>query len=134
MAVITFGQVTGWKSLTLLTFRRIRVPAGIFIPSLAAGAAFGRITGLFLEYISITFPNSILPSGKAVVPGVYALIGAAATLAGVTRTTVSLVVIVVELTATLDYVVPVALTVLVAKTVADALEHDGIYDLVIRYV
>jgi chloride channel 3/4/5 len=114
---------------------RIRVPAGIFIPSLAAGAAFGRISGLFLNYISISFPsNGLLPHGKEIVPGVYALIGAAATLAGVTRTTVSLVVIVVELTATLDYVVPVALTVLVAKTVADALEHDGIYDLVIRYV
>ena len=111
---------------------RIRVPAGIFIPSLAAGAAFGRITGLCLDYISIALPNSIFPHGKAIVPGVYALIGAAATLAGVTRTTVSLVVIVVELTATLDYVVPVALTVLVAKTIADALERDGIYDLVIR--
>ena len=111
---------------------RIRVPAGIFIPSLAAGAAFGRITGLCLEYVSIASPNDILPHGKAIVPGVYALVGAAATLAGVTRTTVSLVVIVAELTATLDYVVPVALTVLVAKTVADALEPDGIYDLVIR--
>lgn len=109
------------------------MPAGIFIPSLAAGAAFGRICGLLLEYISATFPsNHIFPHGKVIVPGVYALIGAAATLAGVTRTTVSLVVIVVELTATLDYVVPVALTVLVAKTIADALEADGIYDLVIK--
>lgn len=64
----------------------------------------------------------------------YALVGASATLAGVTRTTISLVVIVVELTSTLDYVVPVALTVLIAKTVADALESDGIYDLVIKCV
>ena len=39
-----------------------------------------------------------------------------------------------ELTDTLTYAVPVMLAVLVAKTVADALEPKGIYDLVIEYV
>lgn len=39
-----------------------------------------------------------------------------------------------ELTGTLSYVAPVMLAVLVAKTVADALEPKGIYDLVIEYV
>ena len=47
------------------------------------------------------------------------------------RTTVSLAVIMFELTDTLTYAVPVMLAVLVAKTVADALEPKGIYDLVI---
>ncbi|KAG6891476.1 hypothetical protein C0992_006207 [Termitomyces sp. T32_za158] len=37
-----------------------------------------------------------------------------------------------ELTDTLNYAVPVMLSVLVAKTVADALEPKGIYDLVIE--
>ena len=37
-----------------------------------------------------------------------------------------------ELTDTLTYAVPVMLSVLVAKTVADALEPKGIYDLVIE--
>lgn len=39
-----------------------------------------------------------------------------------------------ELTGTLTYVIPVILSVLVAKTVADALEPKGIYDLVIECV
>jgi hypothetical protein len=39
-----------------------------------------------------------------------------------------------ELTGTLTYVIPVMLSVLVAKTVADALEPKGIYDLVIECV
>lgn len=39
-----------------------------------------------------------------------------------------------ELTDTLTYAVPVMLAVLVAKTVADALEPKGIYDLVIELV
>jgi chloride channel 3/4/5 len=50
------------------------------------------------------------------------------------RTTVSLAVIMFELTDTLTYAVPVMLAVLVAKTVADALEPKGIYDLVIECV
>jgi chloride channel 3/4/5 len=37
-----------------------------------------------------------------------------------------------ELTDTLTYAIPVMLSVLVAKTVADALEPKGIYDLVIE--
>ena len=37
-----------------------------------------------------------------------------------------------ELTDTLTYAVPVMLSVLVAKTIADALEPKGIYDLVIE--
>jgi chloride channel 3/4/5 len=40
----------------------------------------------------------------------------------------------VELTGTLNYVVPTMLSVLLAKTVADGLEKRGIYDLVIEYV
>jgi chloride channel 3/4/5 len=59
-------------------------------------------------------------------------VGAAAALAGVTRMTVSLAVIMLEITNSMNYVVPVMVAVLVSKTVADALEKKGIYDLVIE--
>ncbi|WVO23008.1 uncharacterized protein IAS62_004352 [Cryptococcus decagattii] len=120
--------------LTIITFG-IKVPAGIFIPSLAVGACFGRIVGHMMEYIEFVHPDlsifSVCKNTDCVVPGIYAMVGAAATLAGVTRTTVSLAVIMFELTSTLNYVVPVMLGVLIAKTVADGLERKGIYDLVI---
>ncbi|WVN85875.1 uncharacterized protein L203_101027 [Cryptococcus depauperatus CBS 7841] len=120
--------------LTIVTFG-IKLPAGIFIPSLAVGACFGRIVGHIMEYIEWTNPElplfSICKDTNCVVPGLYAVVGAAATLAGVTRTTVSLAVIIFELTSTLNYVVPVMIGVLVAKTLADGLEKKGIYDLVI---
>ncbi|WWD19024.1 hypothetical protein CI109_103482 [Kwoniella shandongensis] len=120
--------------LTIVTFG-IKVPAGIFIPSLAVGACFGRIVGHAMEYLEYSYPSlpifDVCKDTDCVVPGLYAMVGAAATLAGVTRTTVSLAVIMFELTSTLNYVVPVMLGVLVAKTVADALEKKGIYDLVI---
>ena len=123
-------------ALTIVTFG-IKVPAGIFIPTLGVGACAGRIVGILVKYAQWRWPNApvfAMCNGDldCVIPGLYAMVGAAAALSGVTRTTVSLAVIMFELTDTLTYAVPVMLAVLVAKTVADALEPKGIYDLVIE--
>lgn len=124
-------------TLTIITFGVV-LPAGIFIPSLVIGACFGRIVGIYMEWIEFNYPSlpifdaCRLSADACVVPGIYAMVGAAATLAGVTRTTVSLAVIMFELTGSLNYVAPVMVAVLVAKSVADALEKRGIYELVIE--
>jgi chloride channel 3/4/5 len=60
------------------------------------------------------------------------MVGCAATLAGVTRMTVSLAVIMSELTGSLDFVVPFMLAILVAKWVAESVQPQGIYDLLIE--
>ncbi|KAH9485429.1 H(+)/Cl(-) exchange transporter 5 [Psilocybe cubensis] len=122
--------------LTVVTFG-IKLPAGIFIPTLGVGACAGRVMGIAMQWIQTKHPNSVMFNAcggdmDCIIPGLYAMVGAAATLSGVTRTTVSLAVIMFELTDTLTYAVPVMLSVLVAKTVADALEPKGIYDLVIE--
>ncbi|KIK67362.1 hypothetical protein GYMLUDRAFT_37467 [Collybiopsis luxurians FD-317 M1] len=121
-------------ALTVVTFG-VRLPAGIFIPSLAAGALVGRVIGILLQYLRFQNPHTGLfracTADKCIVPGLYAMVGAAATLAGVTRTTVSLAVIMFELTDTLSYTIPIMIAVLCAKTTADALEERGIYELVI---
>lgn len=75
--------------LTIVTFG-IKVPAGIFIPTLGVGACAGRILGLGVQWMSWMSPDLWIfeSCGKTkehcVVPGVYAMIGAAATLSGVT--------------------------------------------------
>ncbi|KAG6832600.1 hypothetical protein H0H92_014436 [Tricholoma furcatifolium] len=122
--------------LTIVTFG-IKVPAGIFIPSLGVGACAGRVMGIVMKWLQYRKPGAKIflmctDDEDCIIPGLYAMVGAAATLSGVTRTTVSLAVIMFELTDTLTYAVPVMLSVLVAKTVADALEPKGIYDLVIE--
>ncbi|KAF9450421.1 hypothetical protein P691DRAFT_810365 [Macrolepiota fuliginosa MF-IS2] len=123
--------------LTVVTFG-IKLPAGIFIPTLGVGACAGRILGVWIQWMQHQKPEvggrfrSCGEEGDCIIPGLYAMVGAAAALSGVTRTTVSLAVIMFELTDTLVYAVPVMLAVLVAKTVADALEPKGIYDLVIE--
>ncbi|KAB5588673.1 Cl-channel protein [Ceratobasidium theobromae] len=58
----------------------------------------------------------------------YHVIGAAAMLGGVTRMTVSLVVIMFELTGALSHVLPIMIAVMVSKWVGDAFGKEGIYD------
>jgi chloride channel 3/4/5 len=64
---------------------------------------------------------------------VYAIIGAAATLAGVTRMTVSIVVIMFELTGALTYVPPIMIAVMISKWVGDAFSRRGIYESWIHF-
>ena len=99
--------------LTIITFG-CKVPSGVIIPALDAGAFFGRLIGQVIPNIS---------------PGIFAMVGAAAFLAGVSRMTISLCVIMFELTGELEYIVPHMIAILVAKWVADALEKEGVYDL-----
>ncbi|CAA9958445.1 Chloride channel protein [Pyrenophora teres f. maculata] len=99
--------------LTTITFG-IKVPSGVIIPALDAGALFGRLVGQLVGSIS---------------PGIFAMVGAAAFLAGVSRMTISLAVIMFELTGQLSYTVPSMLTILIAKWVADAISSEGVYDI-----
>ncbi|KAL5313787.1 hypothetical protein ACEPPN_018209 [Leptodophora sp. 'Broadleaf-Isolate-01'] len=99
--------------LTIVTFG-CKVPSGIIIPALDAGALFGRLIG------------QIIPTSS---PGMFAMVGAAAFLAGVSRMTVSLAVIMFELTGEVDYIPPFMIAIMVAKWVADALSSESVYDL-----
>ena len=99
--------------LTIITFG-IKVPSGVIIPALDAGSFFGRLIGQWISDIS---------------PGIFAMVGAAAFLAGVSRMTISLCVIMFELTGELEYILPHMIAILVAKWVADALGKDGVYDV-----
>ncbi|KAI9699146.1 MAG: hypothetical protein M1836_003336 [Candelina mexicana] len=115
------GMYIGWLVyatmvkliLTIITFG-CKVPSGIIIPALDAGSLFGRLVGQWISDIS---------------PGIFAMVGAAAFLAGVSRMTISLCVIMFELTGELEYIVPHMIAIMVAKWVADFLEASGVYDL-----
>jgi len=114
----------------------MQVPAGIFLPTIAIGACLGRAMGLLTQLIQRSYPHAWIfascppdPTVKCVSPGFYAVIGASAMLGGVTRMTVSLVVIVFELTGALSHVLPIMISVMVAKWVGDGLGKEGIYSV-----
>lgn len=99
--------------LTTITFG-CKVPSGIIIPALDAGALFGRMVGQLVPDIS---------------PGIFAMVGSAAFLAGVSRMTVSLAVIMFELTGEVNFIPPFMIAILTAKWVADSISAEGVYDL-----
>ncbi|OAG39544.1 hypothetical protein AYO21_06188 [Fonsecaea monophora] len=123
--------------LASITFG-LRIPAGIILPSLAIGALYGRTLGVFVELIQKHFSTSFLfaacePDVACVIPGTYAIVGAASALAGVTRMTVSIVVIVFELTGALTYVLPIMIAVMLAKWIGDVFSPRGIYESWIQF-
>ncbi|THH09923.1 hypothetical protein EW145_g1683 [Phellinidium pouzarii] len=119
--------------LTAVTFGMM-VPAGIFLPTIAMGACLGRAMGLFVQGLHRAYPALWIfstcppdPTERCVSPGFYAIIGASAMLGGVTRMTISLVVILFELTGALSHVLPIMISVMVSKWVGDAFGKEGIY-------
>lgn len=101
----------------------VSVSAGVFIPCLLTGAAWGRLFSRFLQ--------SIFPAATWIDPGKYALIGAAAQLGGVVRMTISLTVILIEATGNISFGLPLMLTLITAKWIAD-LFNEGLYDIHIQ--
>ncbi|XP_044488082.1 chloride channel protein CLC-c-like isoform X2 [Mangifera indica] len=96
----------------------IAIPSGLFIPVILAGASYGRLVGTFLGSLSD------LDSG------LFSLLGAASFLGGTMRTTVSLCVILLELTNDLLMLPLVMLVLLISKTVADCF-NMGVYDQIV---
>ncbi|KAF9480503.1 Cl-channel protein [Pholiota conissans] len=119
--------------LTSWTFGMM-VPAGIFLPTIGIGACLGRAMGLIMQSLYRAYPTAWIflscppdPSVRCISPGFYAVIGASAMLGGVTRMTISLIVILFELTGALSHVLPIMICIMTSKWVGDALGKDGIY-------
>lgn len=103
---------------------------------MVVGGLMGRFIGHVVQWVVLTTPSwgiwgtcATTEDGTCIQPGVYGLIAAGATMCGVTRLSVTLAVILFEITGSLDYVLPFSLSILVAKWTADAIEPNSIYDL-----
>ncbi|CAG8061878.1 unnamed protein product [Penicillium olsonii] len=122
--------------LASLTFG-LEIPAGIILPSVAIGALYGRALGIIVRMWQEAYPKAFLfakcePDIPCVTPGLYAIIGAAAALGGATRMTLSIVVIMFELTGALTYVIPIMIAVMLSKWCGDIFGKRGIYESWIR--
>lgn len=95
---------------------------GLFIPNILVGAAFGRLTGQLLR--------DAIPALQ-IDPGTFALMGSAAMLGGVVRTTISLCVMLMEVTGNIGYALPLTMTLVASKWTGDWFNR-GIYDVSIE--
>ncbi|XP_064880403.1 chloride channel protein 2-like isoform X3 [Oncorhynchus nerka] len=126
VTLVLFIVMKFWMSALATT---IPVPCGAFMPVFVIGAAFGRLVG---ESMAAWFPDGIHSDGTIypIVPGGYAVVGAAA-LSGAVTHTVSTAVIVFELTGQISHILPVMIAVILANAVAQSLQ-PSLYDSIIR--
>ncbi|KAJ9700295.1 hypothetical protein PVL29_005887 [Vitis rotundifolia] len=104
-------------SLAVVTFGTA-VPAGQFVPGIMIGSTYGRLVGMFV----VNFYKKL-----NIEEGTYALLGAASFLGGSMRMTVSLCVIMVEITNNLKLLPLIMLVLLISKAVGDAF-NEGLYE------
>ncbi|KAF7466546.1 chloride channel protein ClC-Kb [Marmota monax] len=114
------------KFWMLILATTIPIPAGYFLPIFVYGAGIGRLLG---EALSVAFPEGIVSGGvvNPILPGGYALAGAAAFSGAVTHT-VSTALLAFELTGQIVHALPVLMAVLAANAIAQSCQpsfYDG---------
>uniref|UniRef100_A0A2K6BM94 Chloride channel protein n=1 Tax=Macaca nemestrina TaxID=9545 RepID=A0A2K6BM94_MACNE len=114
------------KFWMLILATTIPMPAGYFMPIFILGAAIGRLLG---EALALAFPEGIVAGGvtNPIMPGGYALAGAAAFSGAVTHT-ISTALLAFELTGQIVHALPVLMAVLAANAIAQSCQpsfYDG---------
>lgn len=94
-------------------------PAGLFVPTLLAGAAYGRVVGHILNILA---PGFVTDSGS------YALIGAASVLGGMSRMTIAGTIIILEACGNSAYLLPLMVTFAAARYTGNAF-NQPMYDM-----
>ncbi|KAK1521992.1 voltage gated chloride channel [Colletotrichum costaricense] len=136
--ILSLALATILRILLVIISYGCKVPAGIFVPSMAIGASFGRTVGIMVQAIHEANPTSAFfaackPDEPCITPGTYAFLGAAAALSGIMHITVSVVVIMFELTGALTYILPTMIVVGVTKIVSEMFGKGGIADRMIWF-
>ena len=104
----------------------IAVPAGNFVPGIIIGGVLGRLTGEVLAGAKV--PGS----GATDFPGVMALVGATAVLGGMTRMTLTIAVILTEITDDVHLLPTIMLALAISKAIGDRISpsfDDGMIRL-----
>lgn len=97
----------------------LSISSGVFIPCLTIGAVWGRLLGIGCMKL---FPHLTNNLGK------FALLGAASQLGGIVRTTVSIMVILVECTGDITLGLPLMMVLIISKWVGDFFS-TGLYEM-----
>ena len=92
--------------MTIVTYGTA-VPAGLFLPGILVGCSLGRMLGLFIE---TNIENEVQMA-------TYATIGAASVLAGYSRLSFSLAVIMLETTENVNLFLPIVFTLFISFAV-----------------
>jgi hypothetical protein len=102
-----------------------QIPSGLFVPAMVVGCAVGQLAVQWAHSDMFSFLNHQV-EGET-----YEVLGASAMLAGFTRQTYSLAVIMLETTQQIDFFIPVMLTILVSCGVGKIF-NQSLYERALR--
>jgi CBS domain-containing protein len=108
----------------------VSFPCGLFMPTIAWGAMLGSLWGTFVRFVVERLAGADV--ADRVSPGSYAVVGAASALAGMFRSSISLVVIMVEGTGRVGALMPLLLGVAVANLVGPRVHGESFYESQLR--
>ena len=108
-----------FKFLLTLVAYGSGVPGGIFAPALVMGALMGACVGNLIAYI---FP------GLDINPATFAFVGMGAFFTGISRATITSIVMLFELTVTMLFVLPMMFACIIANITAEKLQIGSIYE------
>ena len=91
---------------------------GVFAPSLYLGATLGACVGLLANLFFPEYSNA---------PGVYAIVGMGAVVAGTTHGVLSAILIVYEMTSNYQVILPIMVAAGVASLISRSIEPESIY-------
>lgn len=111
-----------WFGFTIVTYG-VWVPAGLFLPGMIIGCA----TGSFYTMVA----EKALGDKFFISPVVPVIVGAGAMLAGYTRLTYSLVIIMLETTSSINLFIPMMVGIMVSRAVA-GLFTRSLYERALR--
>ncbi|ELU08671.1 hypothetical protein CAPTEDRAFT_215079 [Capitella teleta] len=103
------------------------VSSGIVVPMLFIGGIYGRVIGRVLVDLHGGVPTDHF--WRWIDPGALALIGAASFFGGVSRLTMSLTVIMIEITNDVAFLLPIMVAIMVSKWVGDYITHPLYHSL-----
>ena len=100
--------------------------AGFVLPTLIIGASFGRLCGMC---VNNWFKSSL--NHQLVDPGMYAMIGAAGFWTGTSRATITIAVLMLEITGVLDALPGIMVSILMARLVGDVF-NESLYHIILH--
>ena len=103
-----------------------QISAGVVVPMLLIGGLYGRVLGRICVDI---FGVQNGPYWDWMDPGAFALLGAVSFFGGVTRLTMSLAVIMVEITNDIQFLLLIIVTIMFAKWTGDLITHSLYHSL-----
>ncbi|KAI8907406.1 chloride channel, partial [Gorgonomyces haynaldii] len=138
-AVLSLLYAIAFKYVFAIVSSVLHVPQGPLIPTMIWGALVGRLFGLLFQ----SFVNShrhwdlfaSCPADSDCINlGMYSLLGAFGALAGTTKLAVSLTVVMFELTGNLSLVLPLMMTLSVARVASDYIAEHGLFLAQLRHM